>query len=729
MTESTPQAANGHRRAGTLPFTPFTPAETPILDAEGGITAGSETVAEPVSPVEGHDVVVKPASGRRWEALREQDVQLPAALRDPAAFRTAVRRELRAVRNAAVLAVVALPKTVGLCAWWTVRGTALSTSDLILWLLVRELHPDLSSTPAGSDRAAIAMDHRRLMRQRIRRNILVTTLAVTAGVTGAAWYYLGTLPLWLLGSGLVAFLAWRGKPVGRKVFLPTGTQKLLPRLTLGSIVSAFGVLGISEVNSSIKAGTTDRWWTSTPQAIRGGHVVDMVLPGGVEARTLIPYEQRLAGALGRPEDCVIVEPRPRMTPSNLRLYVYDSPRLERVGAGPLATTKRISWFDAVQLGITRSGTIHREQLHGGAWFIGGRPASGKSSAGFIAAAHTVLDPTARLMISALKGPVDWPVFEPVCTRYVVGSPEMSPDVIPQSVALLRWLLDEAGRRNDFLGKLRRKGVPGTNQVTRDLSTKYPQELGPITAIFDEAHRLFDASDNPDVRETVELAAKTIKAVRSAGINLIFLTQLAGSDAIPLVLTKASRLRGCMRVSDEVSFRQVAGNAGKGAFAASGAGRLQPGQIILMSDTGDPVKVGVYHLEPLLGRIVTRAQTVRETLGVLGRDETPLPGIVDPTILLRDVAAAIPGTAPVGGPADGDVAWLSELEAVLGEKEPYRGRCAGWLAVELRSPARRVATAQVNRRCPVSEQYPSGQRNGPGVRLGDVRAALVRLLDE
>jgi hypothetical protein len=729
MTQPTPQTANGHQRAETLPFTPFTPAETPILDAEGGITAGNATVAEPVSPVEGHDVVVKPTSGRRWEALREQDVQLPAALRDPAAFRTAVRRELRAVRNAAVLVAVALPKTVGLCAWWTVRGTALSVTDLILWMLVREMHPDLSSTPASSDRAAIAMDHRRLMRQRIRRNILVTTLVLLTGGTGAAWYYLGTLPLWLLGGGLVAYLTWRGKPVGKKVFMPTGAQKLLPRLTLGSIVSAFGVLGIRGIDASIKAGHTDRWWTSTPQAIRGGHVVDMVLPSGIEARTIIPYEQRLAGALGRPEDCVIVEPRPRMTPSNLRLYVYDAPRLEKVGAGPLATARKTSWFTPVAIGITRAGIVHTEALAGGAWFLGGRPGSGKSSLAFVAAAHTALDPGARLMVVALKGGADFAPFEPLCERYIVGAPETSRTVVPEAVALLRWILDEAARRADFLVKLSKKDHTTYAKVTPELAAKYPKQLGPITAILDEVHRLLDESDNPDVKETVELLGKVIKAVRFVAITLICVTQLAGGESVPPVITRAARVRGCLRVGDEVSWRQIFGNVGQGMYQAAGAGRLKPGQVILATETGDPLKIGVYDIAPHLEKICGRAVAVRETLGVLGKDETPLPGIVDPTILLRDVAAAIPDTAPVGGPADGDVAWISELEAVLSEKEPYRGRCAGWLSVELRSPARRVATAQVNRRCPVSEQYPSGQRNGPGVRLGDVRAALVRLLDE
>ena len=596
-----------------------------------------------------------------------------------------------------------------------------------MWLLVRELHPDLSSTPASSDKAAVAMDHRRLMRQRIRRNITITAVTLLSAVTGAAWWFLGEWPLWALGAAVVAFLVWRGKPVGKRVFMPTGSQKLLPRLTLERVASAFGVLGISGINASIKAGQTDRWWVSSPQAIRGGHLVEMHLPNGVESRSIIQHEQRLAGALGRPEDCVIVEPQPHMTPSNLRLFVFDKPKLEKVGAGPLVTARKTSWFDPVAIGITRAGKVHKVHLQGGAWFIGGQPGSGKSSLAFVAAAHTALDPRARLMIAALKGGADFRAFEALCDRYICGAPETSRTVIPEASALLRWVLDEAGRRADFLAEMSRADHTTYAKVTPELAAKYPKQLGPITVILDEVHRLLDESDNPDAKATGELIAKVIKAVRFVAITLICVTQLAGGESVPAVITRAARVRGCLRVGDEVSWRQIFGNAGQGAFQASGVGRLKPGQVILGSESGDPVKVGVYDLAPHLDKICARAVAVREALGVLGRDETPLPNLVDPCILLRDLADAIPASAPVGGPADDDVAWLSELEVVMSEKEAYRGRGAGWLAAELRS--RKVPTSQVNRRVPENETYPSGQRNTAGVRLVDVRQALERLLGE
>lgn len=734
---------NGHpapeRLDGRVPFTPFDPAAgtdttdaiapgDPVLDGEGGITAGNDTTPETLSPVEGHEVLIRPERGRRWQALRDADVQVPAALHDREALKTVAAREGRAVRNAAKLALKHGPWATVKALWWTLRGYGKALWAVGGFLFVRELHPELSTTPATSDKGAVSMDFRRARRQKV--NLYVVLFALVAVLVAGAWLYMavGTWPLWLALVAVSVCMYRLGRPAGKRAFLPTGTPQLRPRLTLERIVSAFGVLGISGINDSIKAGTTDRWWTSTPQAVKGGHVVDMHLPAGIEARSIVQWEQRLAGALGRAEDTVIVEPMPQRTPSDLRLWVFDVPQLERAGAGPLATARKTSWFEPVQIGVTRSGRPHREHLRGGAWFIGGRPGAGKSSAAFCAGAHTVLDPTARLMIAALKGPVDWPVFEKVTERYIIGAPETNRDVIPQALALLRWLLDEAGRRNDFLDELRRKGVQGTNQVSRDLASKYPDRLGPITAIFDEVHRLFDESDNPDAKETAELVGKVIKAVRSAGICLVLVTQLAGSEAVPPVVVRAARLRGCMRVGDEISFRQIFGNAGKGMFHQTGAGRLKTGQIILATDAGDPVKVGVHYLEPYLERICERARVVHEAMGALrghaAGDDTPLPAALDPTTLLRDVLDAIPGTAPTGGPDDAGVAWVADLEVTLTELEAYRDRSPGWLAGELR--ARKVATGQLNRRVP-AEVRASGQRNETGVRAVDVRDGLARLL--
>ena len=268
-------------------------------------------------------------------------------------------------------------------------------------------------------------------------------------------------------------------------------------------------------------------------------------PGQRSRRDLVQHEQRIASALGRPEDCAIIEPLPHVTTGHFHLYVFDKPMLGgKPSPGPLVKAKRTNWWAPISCGQTRMGKPHMERIHGGAWFIGGKPESGKSSLGLIVAAHTALDPGAQLIIVNLKGSPDYLPLKPVCHKYISTTPELDPKVIAEVTALVQWLLDEAARRAAFFSKLVEQGKATGTAVTEDLARKYKQ-LRPITAILDEIHRMFDKTDNPDYEAFAELLGKVLKAVRFVAISVVGITQLAGSESIPGVVTRASRVRACL----------------------------------------------------------------------------------------------------------------------------------------------------------------------------------------
>lgn len=421
---------------------------------------------------------------------------------------------------------------------------------------------------------------------------------------------------------------------------------------------------------------------------------------------------------------MIVEPMPGVTPGDLTLYVFDRPQLTAdLGPGPLATARRVSWWDPVVIGRTRLGVPHREALRGGAWFVGGRPASGKSSLCRIAAAQTALDPRALLIIVNLKGSPDYTPLRAVCHRYIAGSPETDPTVLERTRDVLRWILAECARRNDLLVDLVERGEAVSADVTPELAAKH-EALRPVTVIMDEIHRLFDASDNPLATMDAELYAKCIKAVRSAGFTMIGATQLAGTESIPAAITRAARVRGCMVVGDEVSFRQIYGNAGPGAFARGGVAKFRPGTVLLTSLEGSPEKVGCHNITTaVLTQIGKRALEARERLHLLTGEAAgeviEVEERADPAVLLRDLLVAIPHAAPRQSVRDEQVAWVSALEADL---EP--DRAAGWLSSELRARGVRVE-AQVNRRVP-DDAGGTRQRNEPGVRVSAIRKALEAL---
>lgn len=711
--------------------TPVDPdADLAALDENGGLRAG-DLPGGGEEPVAVDSVVLElpaPSTGQRWRALRDGEAEaLPPWATDPAALRESTRRVAAEAAFAAKYAAVRSPKLAAVSAWWITRGTGIAVYKLTRWVLDVDGHPLIGTVTASSDKAYHAMATARTKRQQFRFGLLGVLTLLAAAAVGVLWWR-SPLIVVALAVAVAGVLARVGRPAGARLVSPAVNRDVTPRLTSQLIVRALCSLGIGPLTKALTADSS-RMWRSSIVPVRGGYRVHIQLPESVVADDLVDHEQRLASALARPADTVIVEPLSHITPGDANLWIFDKPVLAADrGPGPLAKARAASWWKPVQLGHTRVGQVHTEHLRGGAWFVGGRPSSGKSSLCRIAAAHTALDPNALLVVVNLKGSPDYLPLKPVCHRYLSASPETDRTVLAETTGLLRWLLAECGRRNDFLVALVEKGRADTNDVTEELARRHP-ELRPMTVILDEVHRLIDKADNPEAEEAVELLGKCIKAVRSVAITMIAATQLAGVESIPASLTRAARVRGCLVVSDSVSFRQIYGDAGQGVFAASGVAKLPTGSVLLRSETGAALKVGCFNITaPDLRAIGQRALDLRTAMHTLTGEAAgePVAGeqVTDPADLLRDVIEAIPGTAPTGGDDDAGVAWVAALETTLGRLDAYQGRAPGWLPGELR--ARQVPVSQLNRRVTDDDGQPR-QRNQAGVRLETVRSRLQRLL--
>ncbi len=692
------------------------------VDVEAGALREGETDEPPVTFTE---TVVPPSAMReRVDTGEPLPPLLPAWLTSWQVAREVAQRQARHAGRGTVRAAVRTPPVTARAAWWAARGAGNGAGRVILWVWDKQGHPVFGAQPATTDQAYHRMATERAARQKFRlKMVAVAILGMLVGLAALA----GSptrLAVAVLTLGVI--LARFGKPEGVRLLSPNATKAYRPRLTHQGVVAALQALAIVKLTNAL-ATDSSRIWRSDFTPVRGGHRIELQLPASTLASEIVQHEQRIASALARPADTVIVEPLPHRTPSDLRLWIFDKPVLAaKRGPGPLARARKTSWFEPVEIGITRTAQTFSLSLRGGAWFTGGEPGSGKSTAAQLAAAHTALDPRALLLLVNLKGSPDYAWAEPICHRYICGSPETDSTALPRVTLLLQWLLDETGRRNDFLGRLVKAKKADSNDVTPELAAKY-DELRSMTVILDEIHRLIDRTDNPDADLAAELLGKVIKACRSVAITLICVTQLAGTESIPPVLTRAARVRGCLKVQDEVSWRQIFGNAGRGSFDVSGVSTLPRGTVILRTEEGAPTKVGCHHLQPAhLGEIGKRALAMRKDLELLTGEAAGLQvadAITDPRQLLRDVLAAIPSAAPTGGPQDAGVAWLSGLEASLAlAGDGYAGRADGWLSGELR--ARHVDTGQVNRRW--TEDGEARQRTAAAVRADAVRAALADL---
>lgn len=660
-------------------------------------------------------------------AAGERQPILPASLKDKTARREVSKRAAGTAAYSVGYATVRSPWWLLVALAYAVRGAAIVWWKLTRWVLDVDGHPLTGDIRAKDDKAYVAMARDRSRRQRARATLL-TVLSIPAGIGMLVAYFLAPHWVWpVLGALVAVRLALYGRPAGKTITSPAIRKDRALPLTDTAIINALNSCAIAALSKALAVDPT-KIWRSSIAAVTGGHRVDIQMPPGVLAVELVPHEQRLAGALGRQADCVVVELLPGKTPQDLTLHVLDKPVLANPrGGGPLVRAKKANWYDPVKVGLTRLGQAATLHLRGGAWFLGGEPGAGKSSLLKIAAAHTALDPNALLTIVNLKGSPDYVGLKPVCHRYLSGSPETDPTVVPATMGILRDVLADCARRNDLLSGLVERGQATSTDVTEDLSRAHPL-LRPHTVIIDEAHRLFDESDNPQASEAADLYARAIKAVRSAGITLIGATQLAGTESIPPAVSRAARVRGCLKVQDEVSFRQIFGNAGRGAFSTSGVATLPRGVVILKAEDGASMKVGTYLIDTAtladIGRRALALRTAAETLtgqaaGQVDEDVEP----VDPAELLEHILVALPAAAPA---RSRDVAWLGGLEAELADAFPssYVDRAEGWLSGELK--ARAVATRSVNRKW--VEDGEQLQRTAVGVDAKAVTAALALLAD-
>lgn len=726
-------AAERHLRAVDTPPEGLPAVDaTPPAEAEHGtgLAAGDALGTVERGPVDAH-LLKLPAAGVTGAVGPDGQRRevLPPWAKDRVILGQVARRQGGALWHVVAFRAVRLVPDLLRILWWAATGASRLTRRIGRWGFDLDGHPLLGDVVASTDSAYVRMANDRSARMRWRLSLLA--LLTVAGVVGLVLVHV-MLPGLVLAAGLavaVALLASHGKPAGARFLTPAVQREVKIPLTSQAIIRALSVLGIGSLSKAL-ADRPDSIWRSGIVAVRGGHKVAIQLPPGTVAADLLAHEQRMAAALGRQADCVVVEPAPERTPGDLTLWILDRPVLSaRRGAGPLAKARRTSWWQPVNIGLTRLGSAFPLHLRGGAWFIGGQPAAGKSSLLKIAAAHTALDPYALLTVVNLKGSPDYAGVRNVCHRYLSGSPETDPTVIGEAVALLREVLADCARRNDLLTSLVEKGEATSTDVTEELARKYPA-LRPHTVVLDEVHRLFDKADNPDAEATAELIGRIIKAVRSVGYTFIAATQLAGGESVPPALVRASRVRGCLKVQDEVSFRQIFGNTGKGTFAESGVANLPPGTVMLKSEDGGSVKVGTWLIPTtVLAEVGQRARALREGMHLLTGDAAGEDRVraveTDPADLLRHALALVPTTAPARGREDETVAWLTELEDALADRHPdtYGDRSPGWLSGELRT--RNVTTSPVGRRW--TEDGEARQRNTTGVRSGALRDALDKLL--
>lgn len=442
-----------------------------------------------------------------------------------------------------------------------------------------------------------------------------TTEVVGAGgrlvevrVPGPAWVG------WVQAAVVVAAVVALGKvgtPRDRRVTeVATVSAAAPPRLTADVVTRALQALGIAAMSSKAPApGFVAPITRDGP-----GWRADVDLPHGVTVADVMQRRDRLASGLRRPLSAVWPEASAEQHAGRLILWVGDQP-LNKVkpAAWPLVKAGAVQVIGGTfPFGTDQRQRAVRISLEETNALIGALPGGGKTAAVRVLALAAALDPHCEVRIGEHKGSGDLEALGLVAYRYASG---VDDEALAATLASLRELLDEVGRRAKVVATLPRHLVPD-RKVTADLAAKSGSGLHPIVQVIDEAQELFT---HPDMgKEAGEVAERIIKRGRAFGVYLVIATQRPDAKSVPSGVSGNVGLRFCLRVTGQVENDMVLGtSAYQNGIRATTFTPSDRGIGYLVGAGDDPQVVRTYYVDgPAAQRIAERARAAREAAGLL-----------------------------------------------------------------------------------------------------------------
>lgn len=408
--------------------------------------------------------------------------------------------------------------------WYALRGLAGVVRGLSRWVVQSDDDEQHKADLAGAG-SLRARGRLRAVRARGRAVRFVASLVPAGAVV--AWLEFGQWGLVPAVTCAGAFLAlatagWRASRAERTPREAAALRRKVPALSRPFVSEALAIVGCGPVQlpSSGMAGPVIV--SSSPT--RGGEVMVIDLPPGVAVSRLLKRHEEFAQALGRPAECVVLEPQPRVSPGRFELFVA-SKRLDEKGAPSWAWRdgKRRSFFDGVPVGLDARGRDVVMPLFEANGLIAGASGMGKSYSARLVLMGAALDPSVRILVHNLKGGPDYRAFKPIAHTLRAGS---SPADLDALAADLAWMQGEIGRRGRVLESLPTSRVPEA-KLTPDVAAM--DGMGPVVLLIDEAQRAFISRNGKQLATQLEDVVRTGRAV---GMHVHLVTQGTKDGAIP-----------------------------------------------------------------------------------------------------------------------------------------------------------------------------------------------------
>lgn len=410
--------------------------------------------------------------------------------------------------------------------WYVLYGAVTTARGIGRWVTGAadaEVRADeIKAARSSADRATL---------RRIHANKVILRSIVVAVPVGITWGWIelgrwGIVPAIITSAAYVilhvtGYRRLTDRPEAQAAARQVTAKGKRPALSRPFVTEALAIAGFGEISLPNGGSQGPMIMSATP--IKGGERMVIDLPPGVPVSRLVKKHEELAGALGRPAECVSIEPRPEVSPLRFELFIAHQLLKDRKAtAWEWSKVKARSLFDPVPVGIDDKGntvTTPMFQVHG---MIGGGTGMGKSFTARLLLLAAACDPTAKILIHNLKGGPDYKGFAPVAHSLRAGSSRSDLVALADDLA---WVQAEIGRRGRLLESLPASEVPEgkiTPQIARD------HDMGIIVVLIDEAQRAFASAMGETIEDRVEDAVRTGRAV---GVIVWVVTQGTKEGAI------------------------------------------------------------------------------------------------------------------------------------------------------------------------------------------------------
>lgn len=616
-------------------------------------------------------------------------------LKDPEAFLAVTSDAARRVAHAAAWHVLHSPLHYARFLLYAPRGLWRVVQAVWGWVWYFEAAPLRRTAVETVDQAAWTARVRE-RREHIHRRwmgLVAITVLVLIGL-GLWWWLMPRWPIapwwvltpwWTLILALIASvipLGYLGRPADKPLVKSateiSGNPPLRPELILQALCS----LGIPKMTRPEDI----RLFTDVAREGKG-YRVELELPAGVTAESVVERRPELAGAIRRELGCVWPWMGPRH-PSHLVIFVSDEPMARaRQRPWPLLKAGLVDLFKPAPLFTDQQGNWILLVLAYTCGVIGSVPRMGKTFVLRSILLLGALDPRCKIYAYDLKGTGDLSALKLVAHRYGVGD---EPEDIEQQLTEMRELHAELRRRVKVIRTLAEEQpalCPDT-KVTTQLASMRELGLEPILLGVDECQRWFEHEDAA-TKKVTQICTDLVKRGPAAGIIAYFATQKPDASSLPTGIADNSIIRFCLKVFGYRSNDQVLGtgaykaglNATMFAFEDKGIGYYK-------GDGADAqIARSVFGLDAVAsGKVAMRARAAREAEGRLTGYAAGI------EVESREQVALLDDVGQVMGAAE--AMHLTDLAAGLAQLRPalYGSLDARSLGSQLR--AARVQTTNV-----------------------------------